>query len=90
MVTPSGDHLRADLVADPVQRRELARGERAGALEDRVDQVRRRLGEGIVAGQLVDADDMVEQEALFVDGRRVGHRAPRTLRGWNGGYSAAR
>ena len=44
----------------------------------------------IVAGQLVDADDMAEQESLFVDGRRVGHAGPRTLRCWNGGYSAAR
>ena len=90
MVTPVGRPSRADLVADPVERRELARRERARALEDRVDQVRRRLGERIVAGKLVDADDMLEQEALVGDGRRVGHAGSPTLRGWSAAIARPR
>ena len=45
----------------------------------------------IVAGELVDADDMAEQEFLFLDGRRVGHvGAPRRCAAGTAGYSAAR
>ena len=78
-----GRPFGADLVADPVQRRELARRELAGALDDRVDQVS-------VVDEVGDADDMFEQEFLFLRGRRVGHGSPGRWRGGRGGYSAAR
>ena len=46
---------------------------RAGAVQDRIDQIGRRLGEGIVAGQLWKPHHMFQQEALLGDRRRVGH-----------------
>ena len=84
-----GRPARADLVADPVQRREHARSELAGALDDRIDHIVRRLGELIVACQFLHADDVADQEFLLLDGRGVGHGGLSTLRCWNGGYSAA-
>jgi hypothetical protein len=42
-----------------------------------------------VAGQLIDADDVAEEEALLGDGRGVGHNWVPVLRGGSGGYSAA-
>ena len=75
-----GRPFRADLVADPVERREFARREGARALDDRIDQIGRRFGERVVAGQLVHADDVAEQELLFLDRRPVAHpRSPAAL-----------
>jgi hypothetical protein len=71
----------ADLVAGPVQRRELARGQRAGPVDDRLDDVRARLREAVVAGQFVHADDMLQKEFLLGRRRPVArHRGSAWLR----------
>ena len=84
-----GRPFRADLVADPVERRELARRELARALDDRVDQVGLASAKALCAGQLVDPDDMLEQETLFGGGRRIGHGSVLRSCVIAAGYSAA-
>ena len=73
MVTPSADHFAPTWSPIRFSGANSPAANAPGALDDRVDQVGRRFGEGVAAGQLVDPDDMAEHELLFVDGRRVGH-----------------
>ena len=75
---------------NPVQRREFAGRECPRPVDDRLDHVRARFREPVVAGELVHADDMLQEEFLLRHGRRVGrHRVSGWLRGRCAGYSAA-
>ena len=69
MVTPSGDHLAPTSSPIRFSGANSPAANCAGAFEDRIDQIGRRLGESVVPGQLVHADHVAEQESLFLDRR---------------------
>src|SRR3546814_2084892 len=61
---------RAHGIAQPVERRPFARGKRADPVEHRIDHVRAGAGEARLGRQRLDADDVIEHEALIGNGGR--------------------
>jgi hypothetical protein len=60
-------------IADPVERRPFSRRNRARALEDRIDHIRRCFRKGSMPGQFGNAGHGVENETLFGYWWCVGH-----------------
>src|SRR3546814_7190196 len=68
----SSDVCSSDL---PVERRPFARGKRADPVEHRIDHVRAGAGEARLGRQRLDADDVIEHEALI--GNEIGRASGR-------------
>ena len=65
MVTPSGDQRAPTSSPIRFSGANMPAANCAGALDDRIDHIAGRFGEAVVAGQLVHADDVPEQEFLL-------------------------